>query len=86
MENGIVIMGQKTAPCIVDLLSENSFKIILSEGKNRQIRRMCHKLGYKVVQLKRIKIADFSLGALKPGEWKSIALPVINTINNQHKP
>jgi len=83
MENGIVIMGQKTAPCIVNLLSESTFKIILNEGKNRQIRRMCHKLGYKVVQLKRIKIADFSLEELKPGEWKSIAPPVINTINNQ---
>jgi 23S rRNA pseudouridine2604 synthase len=72
MENGVEIMGQKTAPCTIELLSSQSFKIILQEGKNRQIRRMCYKLGYEVTELKRTKIAQFSLGQLQPGEWKSV--------------
>jgi len=74
MESGITIMGQQTAPCKVELISLNTFKIILNEGKNRQIRRMCYKLGYEVTELKRTKIAGWELGELKPGEYKKIEL------------
>ena len=74
MESGITIMGQQTAPCKVELISLNTFKIILNEGKNRQIRRMCYKLGYEVTELKRTKIANWELGELKPGEHKKIEL------------
>ena len=74
MESGITIMGHQTAPCKVELISLNTFKIILNEGKNRQIRRMCYKLGYEVTELKRTKIANWELGELKPGEYKKIEL------------
>jgi len=72
MEDGVTIMGYQTNPCEIKKLSEKTFNIILKEGKNRQIRRMCYKLGYNVVSLKRIRIDQWELNNLKPGEWMSI--------------
>jgi 23S rRNA pseudouridine2604 synthase len=74
MEAGIVIMGKLTKPCKVRALSETTFSIILTEGRNRQIRRMCHKLGYTVMRLVRIRIGDLHLGDLKPGELRATEL------------
>jgi 23S rRNA pseudouridine2604 synthase len=70
LREGIEIMGQLTRPSIVNQLDEFSFNIILTQGLNRQIRRMCYKIGYEVIELKRIRIANFQLGKLKVGEWK----------------
>lgn len=67
MEKGIVIMGTKTKPCKVSQMDKNKFKIVLIEGRNRQIRRMCYKLGYEVLSLKRTAIGKLQLGALKTG-------------------
>jgi len=64
--------GYFTKPCRVSVHGEKSFNIILTEGKNRQIRRMCEALGYKVTELKRIRIGKFMLDHLKPGEWREI--------------
>ncbi len=72
MEKGIEILGRLTAPCKVELINHTQFKIILKEGKNRQIRRMCYKLDYKVTNLKRTRIANWELEDLTPGQWKSI--------------
>jgi 23S rRNA pseudouridine2604 synthase len=72
MEEGIVIMGQKTLPCKVKLVDEYTFSIILIQGLNRQIRRMCYKLGYDVVSLKRIRIGSLALGDLKEGVLQEI--------------
>ena len=55
---GIVIKGEKTRPSFVSLIHEKSFRIILTQGINRQIRRMCYKLGYEVTSLKRIRITS----------------------------
>lgn len=74
MEQGIVIRGIKTAPCKVGLISKTSFSIVLTEGKNRQIRRMCYKLGYEVLFLKRVRIAGWGIGDMQPGETKEILL------------
>jgi 23S rRNA pseudouridine2604 synthase len=70
LASGIVIMGKKTRPAKVRLLSPSSFNIILTQGLNRQIRRMCHKLGYEVTSLKRIRITVILLEDLKPGEYR----------------
>ena len=70
LASGIVIMGKKTRPAHVHLISPTSFNIILTQGLNRQIRRMCHKLGYEVISLKRIRITVILLGDLKPGEYR----------------
>ncbi|MBL7889363.1 MAG: pseudouridine synthase [Bacteroidia bacterium] len=74
MEKGIEILGRLTAPCKVELINHTQFKIILKEGKNRQIRRMCYKLDYKVTKLKRTRIANWKLDDLTPGQWKSIQI------------
>jgi len=69
---GIILDGAKLLPAKVKLLSEKEIEMTIFEGKNRQIRRMCESLGYKVVSLIRIKIGSLELDNLKPGEWKYI--------------
>ncbi len=70
MGAGVDIMICKTKPCYVEKLSDYDFKIILTEGKNRQIRRMCKALGYLVAKLLRVRIDNIELGNLKPGEYR----------------
>jgi 23S rRNA pseudouridine2604 synthase len=67
---GIVIMGKKTRPALVRQLNERTFNIVLTQGLNRQIRRMCYKLDYQVEKLVRIRFITLELGALLPGEWR----------------
>lgn len=73
MSNGIEIMGQLTLPCKLMTIDAYTFRIILTQGLNRQIRRMCYKLNYGVLILKRIRIDNVLLGDLKPGEYKILA-------------
>lgn len=74
MGAGVDIMICKTKPCFVEKLSEFEFRIILTEGKNRQIRRMCKALGYLVARLIRVRIDTIALGDLKPGEYREYRL------------
>jgi 23S rRNA pseudouridine2604 synthase len=78
LSSGIVIMGQKTRPAIVTKVSSRSFRIILTQGLNRQIRRMCYKLDYNVTMLKRIRITSVWLGDLKPGEYRELGQTEMN--------
>ena len=70
MRNGVRILNTTTKPCFVEKLTPKMFRIILTQGLNRQIRRMCTHLGYEVVKLKRIRIMHISLDKLPPGEWR----------------
>lgn len=72
MENGVEIGGYTTLPTKVTRVDDTTFKIVLGEGKNRQIRRMTEKLGYTVVDLCRIRIQNIMLGKLGLGSWKEI--------------
>jgi len=74
MQNGIVIMGKKTREAKVFPIEgkSNSFRIILTQGLNRQIRRMCYQLGYQVEELIRVRIVNVELGNLKVGEWREL--------------
>jgi 23S rRNA pseudouridine2604 synthase len=72
LQGGVVILGKQTLPCNTQRIDKNKWQIELTQGMNRQIRRMCHKLGYKVTQLKRISFANLHLQNLKPGEWRWI--------------
>ena len=72
MQEGIVIMGKKTRPAKVVRVSEKVFRIILTQGLNRQIRRMCYKLEYEVEELIRVRIVNVELGDLKVGEWREL--------------
>ena len=66
-EKGVIIRGYLTEPCQCERLTDSTIRVVLREGKNRQIRRMCHKLGYEVLNLKRIRIDQVYLGDLLPG-------------------
>ena len=81
MSNGIPILGTVTKKCTVEKLSATTFKIILTQGLNRQIRRMCEYLGYEVTKLKRTRIMNVSLGNLKNGAWRELTNQEMNKIN-----
>ena len=72
MASGVEILNTKTLPCRVEKVSSNVFKIILEQGLNRQIRRMCSALGYSVKRLQRIRIMNIHLGNLKVGQWRDL--------------
>ena len=72
MSRGVPILGTITRPCAVRKTGDKSFSIILTQGLNRQIRRMCEYLGYHVRTLKRIRIMNLTLGDLKCGEYREI--------------
>ena len=71
MRKGVRIMGKMTRKCFVKKIHENRFKIILTQGMNRQIRRMCEVLGYRVTKLKRVRIMDIHLDT-KVGEYRNL--------------
>ena len=73
MSNGIKILGQVTKKCYVKKEGNNTFRIILTQGLNRQIRRMCSYFGYNVIKLKRIRIMNIKLDNLKIGQWRMVS-------------
>ena len=73
MGNGIPILGTVTKKCLVEQVSKNSFKIILTQGLNRQIRRMCEYLNYEVTKLVRTRIMNVNLAKLTEGTWRELS-------------
>lgn len=73
MSSGVPILGRVTRSCKVRKTSEKGFQIILTEGMNRQIRRMCEYLGYRVVKLKRVRIMEIELGDLALGKYRELS-------------
>ncbi len=72
MADGVKIMGEITKPCKVSRVNEKTFRLILTQGLNRQIRRMCSALGYRAQRLQRVRIINIHLGALSPGQWREL--------------
>ncbi|NBI29218.1 23S rRNA pseudouridine(2604) synthase RluF [Chengkuizengella marina] len=72
MSEGVKILGTKTLPCEVKQLTKFEFQIILTQGLNRQIRRMCEALGYEVYRLQRTRIMNIHLGNLPLGQWRDL--------------
>lgn len=72
MAAGVPILDTVTLPCRVRRTGDRSFNIILVQGLNRQIRRMCEALGYSVRSLRRIRIMNIRLGKLRPGQWRAL--------------
>lgn len=72
MASGVEILDTVTLPCKVKQLSKNVFNITLTQGLNRQIRRMCSALGYEVRALERIRIMNIHLNGLKTGQWRDL--------------
>ncbi|WP_286264475.1 23S rRNA pseudouridine(2604) synthase RluF [Thalassotalea atypica] len=81
MSKGVPILGTITEPCRVTMQSKFVFKIILTQGLNRQIRRMCEFLGYEVTKLKRTRIMNIDLTGLRPGQWRDMTKQELNDIN-----
>ncbi|MGH1433994.1 MAG: 23S rRNA pseudouridine(2604) synthase RluF [Lewinella sp.] len=81
MSQGIPILGTVTQPCVVDQIDKATFRIILTQGLNRQIRRMCEYLGYEVTKLKRIRIMNVDMSGLKVGQWRELTAQEIKGIN-----
>lgn len=81
MSNGIPILDTITKKCFVEKESEFVFKIILTQGLNRQIRRMCDYLGYKVYRLKRLRIMNVTLDGIAVGKWRNLTIKELEEIN-----
>lgn len=73
MKKGVVLDDQKTRPARLKKINDKKFKLVITEGRNRQIRRMCEKLGYQVKTLKRIRIMNIKLRDLGEGNWRYLS-------------
>jgi 23S rRNA pseudouridine2604 synthase len=76
----VKIMGELTKPAKVARLDEQSFRIILTQGLNRQIRRMCSALGYKAQRLERVRIMNIQLGNLASGQWRHLTAAELSVL------
>ncbi len=72
MAEGVVILGSRTKPCRMSRVGRDRFRIVLTEGRNRQIRRMCQALGYRVIMLHRTRIMHITVDGLGTGLWKEL--------------
>jgi 23S rRNA pseudouridine2604 synthase len=81
MGNGVPILDTVTQKCFVERIDNHSFRIILTQGLNRQIRRMCTYLGYEVKKLKRLRIMNITLKGLPVGQWREFTSAEIRQIN-----
>ncbi len=81
MSEGVPILDTVTKPCELIYIDKYTFRIILTQGLNRQIRRMCEHLGYKVTRLVRVRIMNINLGRLKSGTWRNITTKEMEELN-----
>ena len=72
MARGVPVLDTVTNPCKVTQVGKNTFRIILTQGLNRQIRRMCEHFGYRVRRLQRVRIMNVHLGTLPVGDWRNL--------------
>ena len=82
MQSGVPVLGQITLPCKINRVSARVFRIILHQGLNRQIRRMCEYEGYKVVKLRRIRFMNINLGTLGTGQWRYLTAKEVNELKS----
>lgn len=81
MAGGVKILGTVTKKCRVEMQNKYTFRIILTEGMNRQIRRMCEVFDYQVLKLKRVRIMNIPLGALPTGAWRYLTTDELLDLN-----
>lgn len=85
MRAGVPVLDTVTRPCKVRCVDKYTFEIILTQGLNRQIRRMCEYFGYRVVKLKRVRIMNIKLGGLKTGQWRYLTKEELTVLKNMIK-
>lgn len=81
MGSGVPILDTVTRPCVVKQIGEKRFSIVLTQGLNRQIRRMCEYCGYRVQKLKRVRVMNIQLGNLKSGEYRQVSKKELAVLN-----
>jgi pseudouridine synthase len=82
LERGVKLWGEPTRPTKVRKISAHRMRIILKEGKNRQVRRICQKVGLPVNALKRVRIKNLELGDLAPGEWRMLTAEEVQDLKS----
>jgi 23S rRNA pseudouridine2604 synthase len=80
LESGVRVLGTLTQPCRTKKLAASAFGIVLTQGLNRQIRRMCAAFGYRVRRLQRVRIMHIELGGLKIGQWRNLTQSEIDRL------
>ncbi len=80
MASGVKILGTQTLPCKVTQISDTVFNIVLTQGLNRQIRRMCSTLGYNVRKLQRVRIMNIHLKGIQKGQWRDLTEDELNQL------
>lgn len=83
MSEGVEILDVVTKPCEVYRQSDNVFRIILTQGLNLQIRRMCKALGYRVLKLERVRIMNITLDQLERGQWRHLEQEELEILMSQ---
>ena len=92
MRAGVVVDGRATAPCEIDVLAEEEsrvvLRVLLQEGRNRQIRKMCEAVGLEVARLKRTAVGSLSLGMLPQGKWRELTEQEVRALisDSKHTP
>lgn len=81
MAAGVPILDTVTAPCTVERIAPSIFKIILTQGLNRQIRRMCQYFDYEVVKLRRTRIMNITIDGIKHGQWRNFTPEELAEVN-----
>ncbi|WP_291581593.1 pseudouridine synthase [Clostridium sp. UBA6640] len=82
MSEGVEICGVKTRPCKVSRITEDTFRIILTQGLNKQIRRMTKTFGYTVVRLERIRIINIKIDGIDIGKWRNLTEEEVMKLKN----
>ena len=85
MAAGVPILDTVTRPCTVKKIGKYTFSIILTQGLNRQIRRMCEALGYEVKDLLRVRVMNITLDGLKDGQYRKLTDQELNELYDQLK-
>ncbi len=82
MSTGVSILNTMTKPCHVEMIDSNHFRITLTQGMNRQIRRMCNALGYHVTRLMRVRIMNVTIEGIRPGKWRYLSNKEVEEIKS----
>lgn len=82
MRKGVPILDTVTKPAQVNQINETEFRIVLTQGLNRQIRRMCEYLGYRVRRLKRVRVMHITVGKMQEGEWRELTFKELEELEN----
>lgn len=83
MSCGVPILGVVTKPCDVFQIGDHQFRIILTQGLNLQIRRMCKELGYRVMKLERVRIMNVTIEGLERGHWRELTSEELQQLQSQ---